>query len=441
MRTPRLNFAFRTFAALAGVSLLGASPCRAEDLLLANPTIIDGRGGTPFIGAVLIRDGRIARVCRRSCGPVRARRLDLTGRFLIPGLIDSHVHLATDPEQADRDAAARLEAAFRMGVTSVRDMAGDARALAALARGAELATRPVPRLSYAAVFGGPTFFADPRTRTASRGYEPGQAPWQRAVTPQVGAADLRRMIAAARATGARAIKLYADLDAPTVTRLTAEAHRQGMMVWSHAALFPAGPRAIIGAGVDSLSHSLLLGYELAATMPESYHRRTVPLVLPAGSAVEARMAALFRAMRLRGIVLDATLSVGRGLLGARPGAAGFADPAAAVRWSWRATRRALSEGVTVSAGSDSRMTEPAALHGELEILVRDAGLTPLQAITAATHGGARALGRGRDLGTIQPGRIADLVVLRRNPAADISALRSVERVIKGGAVHPGPLQP
>jgi imidazolonepropionase-like amidohydrolase len=139
-------------------------------------------------------------------------------------------------------------------------------------------------------------------------------------------------------------------------------------------------------------------------------------------------------MRARGIVLDATLSVGRGLARARPGAAGFADPAAAVRWSHEAIRAAAAAGVTISAGSDTGMNAPDALHAELALLI-EAGLTPMQAIVAATQGGARALGRADELGTIQPGRLADLVVLRRDPTADIEALRDVALVIKSGTVH------
>ena len=421
--------------AASGEARPAADP--STDLLLANATIVDGRGGAPFAGSVLVRGGRIARVCPapRRCAPEGTRTIDLTGRFLIPGLIDSHVHVATDPQGGDRDAPARLAAAFRLGVTSVRDMAGDARALAALAARAETADQPVPRLSYAALFGGPAFFEDPRTRTASVGFAAGQAPWQRAVTASTGPAELRDMVAAARASGAGAIKLYADLDGPTAARIVAEAHRQHLRVWSHAATFPARPGELAAAGVDSLSHSLLLGYEVAPAMPESYHRRGAPLELSAASVDDPRILALLRTMRERGIVLDATLDVARRLEGAPPGAAGFAAPAAAAQWAYAVTRRALAAGITVSAGSDSRLNLPDALHVELEVLVRNGGLTPMQALVAATSGGAAALGRARELGTIERGRIADLVVLRADPTRDIRAVREVELVIKGGAVH------
>ncbi|MGH7584312.1 MAG: amidohydrolase family protein, partial [Gemmatimonadales bacterium] len=110
--------------------------------------------------------------------------IDVHGRFVIPGLIDSHVHLATDPDHEDAPARAlaRLTAAIRGGVTNVRDMAGDARMLGYYAREAMLTDLPSPDIRYAALFAGPTFFRDPRTHSSSEGFVPGRAPWMRAVT-------------------------------------------------------------------------------------------------------------------------------------------------------------------------------------------------------------------------------------------------------------------
>ena len=440
----RVRRAFALAAGLCAVSLpVEASapgqpaPPEVSDYVLAHATIIDGEGGTPFAGSVRIHAGRIARVCRvdERCGGAAIRTVDLAGRFLLPGLIDSHVHLATDPQGSDRDAVARLEPAFRLGITSVRDMAGDARALQQLAANAEDGARPVPRISFTALFAGPTFFADPRTRAASVGFAPGGAPWQRAVPGDVSPAALRDMVAAARSTGAAAIKLYADLDGPTAARIAAEAHRQGLRVWSHAATFPARPGELAAGGADSLSHSLLVAYELADSMPESYHRRQVPLALPADALADPRLLTLLATMRSRGIVLDSTLDVARRFEGARPASAGFAVPADVAAFAYRFTRLALDRGIVVSAGSDSRMTAADALHLELEVMVRNADFTPLEAITAATRGGAAALGRSGELGTIRRGRIADLVVVRRDPTADIGALREVDMVVKGGVIH------
>jgi len=160
-----------------------------------------------------------------------------------------------------------------------------------------------------------------------------------------------------------------------------------------------------------------------------------PRDVESGVEDDPRILALLRTMRERRIVLDATLDVARRLEGARPGAAGFAAPPAAAQWAYAVTRRALAAGITISAGSDSRLNLPDALHVELEVLVRNGGLTPMQALVAATSGGAAALGRARELGTIERGRIADLVVLRADPTRDIRAVREVELVIKGGAVH------
>lgn len=103
------------------------------------------------------------------------------------------------------------------------------------------------------------------------------------------------------------------------------------------------------------------------------------------------------------------------------------------------TRAAHRAGVTLAAGTDW-FTPPEdpypALHHEIEALVDLAGLTPAEALVAATLGGARALGREADYGTVEPGKIASLVVLRDDPARDVRALRTVVAVVHHGVLHP-----
>jgi hypothetical protein len=97
----------------------------------------------------------------------------------------------------------------------VRDMAGDAVVLHDLAKVAEAADAPSPRISYSAVFGGPSFFNDPRTRAAAHGDVPGQVPWLRAITPET---DVAAAVTAAKATGASAVKIYADLPPALISK-------------------------------------------------------------------------------------------------------------------------------------------------------------------------------------------------------------------------------
>ena len=232
-----LRFASGAVAGL-GLGLVFLAPTRAAHaqvprdsagrIVLVGVTVIDGTDRPALPGrSVLIEGERIAAVYRDGSRPPPpgATIYDLPGRYLIPGLIDTHVHIATEPSGEDSRARTerRLRRALLGGITAVRDMAGDVRALASLQRDALLGTIASPDLYYAALFAGPAFFADPRTHAASRGLVAGQVPWMRAVTDTT---DLRQAVAEARGTGAAAIKLYAALDGTLARRITAEAHRQ-----------------------------------------------------------------------------------------------------------------------------------------------------------------------------------------------------------------------
>jgi len=154
---------------------------RASEFALTNLTVIDGTGAPPRPGmTVLVKEGTIVGLFPTGSEaiPATATVSDLSGRFVIPGLVDSHVHLATDPSTGDRRALVeqRLRHALRGGITVVRDMAGDGRALADLARAALVGDIESPAIFYSALMSGPPFFEDPRVRSSSRGVTVGSAP-------------------------------------------------------------------------------------------------------------------------------------------------------------------------------------------------------------------------------------------------------------------------
>lgn len=392
---------------------------------LAHVTVIDGTGAEPRADrTVLLRGGRIAAEFASDSvePPAGAEVLDLRGRWLIPGLIDTHVHLATDPSGGDRRdlVLQRLRNALHGGVTTVRDMAGDGRALAELSRAALVGDIESPAIYYAAVFAGPEFFSDPRVLAVSRGVAPGQAPWARAVTAK---SDWPQIVAEVRGTGATAIKVYAAVSAPVLRPLVKEAHRQGLRAWAHATLFPARPSEVVAAGVDVLSHASLLAWETAEPMPGFTERRKVQ----PPSVDDPRIQSLLRTMARRGTILDATLFV-------------MGDAPPEIRyWSSEVTRAAWAAGVPISAGTDSiGVDAPGTLpniHEEMALLV-EAGLSPLAAITAATRNGARAIGIEKTRGTIAPGMAADLVVLAADPLADIHQTRDIVMVFRDGVRYP-----
>ena len=161
---------------------------------------------------VVVRDGVIASIGGATDpAPEGATVIDGAGAFAIPGLFDAHVHVTGGTHAAAIDELGR---ALAGGVTSVWDMAGDARMAAELAREAAAGEIQSPTIFYVALMAGPPFFTDLRVLGASRGFQPGTAPWAQAIAP---ATDFGRAVAAAKGTGAGAIKLYAALDADLVS--------------------------------------------------------------------------------------------------------------------------------------------------------------------------------------------------------------------------------
>jgi imidazolonepropionase-like amidohydrolase len=393
---------------------------------LTNVAVIDGTGAAARSGmTVVVRDGRIAGLFPTGSRPLPAgvATTDLSGRFLIPGLIDSHVHLATDPSGVDRRQAVeeRLRHALRGGITAVRDMAGDARTLADLARAALIGDIESPAIYYSALLSGPGFFDDERVQRSTRGLAAGSAAWALAVTDTT---TLPLAIAAARGAGATGIKLYAEVPPALIQRITAEAHRQGLRVWSHATLVPAVPMDAVTGGVDVLSHAAQFLWQVQR-LPDFRQRMNANYA--AVEPDDPQLLTLFRAMASRKTALDATLYVVR-------------QREDALAFSAAIVRQAKVAGVPILAGTDgigAAADGPLPhLHDELELLVTKAGLTPLEAITAATLAPARALGIEARHGTIAEGMPADFVVLSADPSSDIRNSRRIETTYRGGKAYP-----
>lgn len=433
MRGARIMLAFAGAVLLAAAAPF-APPDAGTRTISRHATLIDGTGAPPRPDMAVVTDGdRIeAVVADAALGPAQlqgARIVDLTGRWLLPGLIDSHQHMATPPNPVR--ARAWLRRDIYSGITATRIMADDLRSIAELDREARTGEIAGPDLAFAAVMAGPSFFADPRTHAISAGWTPGETPWAQSIDDST---DLRLAVARAKGTGATAIKIYANLPARLVRAIAAEAHRQGMRVWAHAMVFPATPAEVIAAGPDTMSHSCYLAYQLSSPPPQSYQDRFPVDYSAFAQGDNPVMTRLFEEMRRRHIILDATLNVyaGADRRAAAPGGRPYhcnLDLAA------RLTDQARRQGVAISAGTDGDTPASAAwpaLFDELELLVRRAGMTPLQAIHSATQVGAQAMGDGDRRGTIQPGRIADLVVLDRDPTADIANMRSVVLTVKHG---------
>jgi imidazolonepropionase-like amidohydrolase len=356
--------------------------------------------------------------------------VDMHGETAIPGLINTHVHLATLPNVPYAEAIQRRN--LYAGITALRDMAGDTRELGFLARDARIGRFPSPDIYYASLMAGPAFFKDPRTVDSTQGgLKPGDVPWMRAIDAQT---NLPLAVAEAKGTGATAIKIYADLPASLVDRITAEAHRQNMLVWAHAAVFPASPREVADAGVDVMSHICMLGYQASAQIPRTYHNRAAVDAAKLAKP-NAALDALFADMKHRGTIMDATLYVYQVLdhmKDANP------PPYCTLAIASKLLGEAYRAGVPISAGTDadSDWHDPLpALADEMALLVR-AGMTPMDSLRAATAVAARTIGQQRDMGTLAQGKLANIAFLAKDPLADIANVKSVTLTVKRGKEFP-----
>ncbi|HEY6808036.1 MAG TPA: amidohydrolase family protein [Gemmatimonadales bacterium] len=421
---------------------------------LVGATLIDGSGGPPVQDAlILIKGGRIQAVARVNeiKIPRGATQIDLIGKTIVPGLIDAHAH-------AERWAMQRYLA---WGVTTIRDLGGDASdSLFALRADANLGSILAPRMFTS----GAMIDGAPATYPTATGVETATEA-RRAVDQRVGA-------------NADYVKIYTKITPELLTPLMDEAGSLKTPVAAHLGKTDALTAA--KAGVVSLEHMSGV-VEAAVRNPAPYFRAHDQFL--AGWTLEekgwatldsASLAVTARALAGTHVAIVPTLVVHEtlahladpGLL-ERPEMADVpADTANVVRrvasllrrsgWTaadFQAFRRSRARedefvrefrraGGLVAAGSDAAnqlLVPGAALHEEMALLVA-AGLTPLEAITAATRHNATLLGAD-SIGAVQAGKLADLVVLNANPAADIAATRDIAWVMsRGTIIHPDSLR-
>ncbi len=393
-------------AALAATQPTAAqAPPSAQPLVLTNTNMIDGLGSPVRRNATLvIRAGRIDSVRSASWPlPKGARVLNLKGAWLLPGLIDAHVHLR------ELDSARR---ALRSGVTTARSMGVDS---FIDVRTAELHRRGAADLPDIVASGyhvrrrlSEAFFAD----------FPGLSAL---ATGVAGEEKVRLAVRANASKGARVIKVMATeragtpgtdlsrrmLDDAELQAAVAEAKRIGFATAAHAHT-DDGARAAVVAGVRTVEHGTMVNGET------------------------------LRLMRRRGVCLVPTLSFWADMAG--PGGEYdhplLAERARLLRPRARNTTAAAhSAGVSVAAGSDMRYdaTSPFTVADEVAELVRS-GLSPAEAVRSATSVAARCIGVSRRTGAIRPGLEADLIAVGGNPLLGAEALKDIRLVINDGAI-------
>jgi imidazolonepropionase-like amidohydrolase len=388
----------------------------APPLLIRNITVIDGTGAAPRPAqSVLIRDGRIAAVGKLRAPP-GADVLEGSGKFLIPGLWDMHTHLAglvADPVWS-RDAL--LPLLIANGITGVRDMGGDLEALLGWRRAIAAGSLMGPQI----VAGGPMLIARGKPSADQ--------------IPISNEAEARAAVRNLKQRGADFIKIISLPSRESFFALADEAKQQHIPFEGHVPDVVSAAEAA-DAGMRSIEHAVYSHLQPADA--EAFLRNhtwftpTLYSILRLGPAAESRddpqLAYVPQALRDE---WDTALHPS-------------GNPEIRDRWARQfesdlaLTRAFHAAGIRILAGSDSldRFVIPgSSLHEELALLVR-AGLTPMEALQSATRDAARFLNRESEVGTIQPGRRADLVLLEANPLLDIRNTAKISAVVVAGVAH------
>ena len=400
-------------------------------VVIRNVTLIDGNGGEPRsnVSILMAEDSIIGIVDNERDIPIESKIYDYSGHYVIPGLIDAHVHVTSNPSEEPRIySASSLKHALYGGITTVRDLASDARSLASFARDALLDEIESPDIYYSSFIAHPDFFeADKRTLQPSRGAVLGKTSHFLAIDEND---DLKEAIAYARGSGATGIKIYAGYDREMMRKLTEEAHRQGMKVWAHTALIPAKPSDVVAASPDSMIHIEMFIYELFDSADEVDKRRGEQSIDYSKLKVDdPAIVKVFKEMAEKNVILDPTLISEKRL---EHGERWF-------QYNADLLRLAHKMGVPVSTGTDN-LGGPneyylPTLFEEIESIVEFSGFTPLEAITSATLIGAKSIGIEKTHGTLEVGKKANMVILKADPSKNIHNIREIKVVIKNGKFY------
>lgn len=437
-RAPLLSVGFAVIG-VAGVGCSTRPSAPPSELLVRDVTILSMDDEAPRRGSVLVRGDRIAYVGPTASLPPasRAQVVDGSGRFLMPGLIDMHTHVS-------KTRGSSLLLLISEGVTTVRDLGGDHEELLAWRREIDAGARLGPQL----------LIAGPYLESASNAARQHATPASEMVEPtertRVGVAtpaDAERIVSDIAARGVDHLKIRTTSDRDTYLAIGAAAERHGLPLAGH--IQPYSPDDILASGQASLEHGFYspLDEGLHVDRPSFFARLGV-----AGVAIVPTLVVLERL----GTLDDQTLT--RVVAEADRPANGKRTLSAYLRADWReqlaeqgpdrrpvyqrlqeSLRRDLREmraaGVRILAGTDIgvlNVVPGQSLHQELALLVRDAGLSPLDALRAATRDAAVFLGRAHDVGTIAAGKRADLILLDADPLADIAHVSRIRAVVLRG---------
>lgn len=395
--------------------LLLAASLPAADLAITHATILDGTGAAPLRDAtLLIHDGKVVAVRPKLKIPAGAQTIDASGKTVIPGLISAHSHVN---ELKDLSVFARY------GITTVQSLGGPREIEF---RDATRAEQQSPGL------------------TRSRLYIAGPIPTSKTAEEGRAAADA---IAAAHTNFVKFrlddnLGAGAEMPAEAYTAIIDEAHKKGMRVAVHV-VYLRDAKAVLKLGADYIAHSVRdadLDSETIALLQRNHACYSPTLMREVSTFVYGDRPAFlsdpfFLRDADRGWLTQVNDPAFQAKIRADKSAQWYKDH---LPQAMRNLKKAEDAGVLIAMGTD---TGPATRfqgyfeHLELEQMVK-AGLTPMQALVAATKGSAQCLQIDRQVGTLTPGKWADFLILSANPLDDIANTRKLEGVYIAGTRVP-----
>jgi len=389
------------------------APLKSGTYAMTGATIVDGTGRAPIPdGVIVVRDGRIDDVGPRAAVtiPAGVPTVAVDGKTILPGLWDMHTHV-TQIEWAPAYLAA--------GVTTVRDMGNEFEFVVPL-RDAIASGRALgPRILAAGLIdgGGPNAFGV-----------------YYAATPE----EAKQAVAKYHDAGFQQIKIYSLVTPPIVEAICAEAHRLGMTVTGHV---PNGMtiEQAAAAGMDHVAHLPIRGEAASDDVQKTIaflrdHKTVIDPTQSWNELLGHAAGTPISAFQPGVLKIPAPLN----RVFSNAGAAGIDAATARTRLErgLRIVKALHDAGVPIVAGTDEGIPGYS-VHREIELYV-EAGLTPMEALQAATVVSARAMKMDAEVGTIERGKRADMVVLNANPLDAIRNIRSVRWTIREGRVYDAP---
>ncbi|MBA3652769.1 MAG: amidohydrolase family protein [Actinobacteria bacterium] len=387
--------------------------------------VFDGSGADISTGDIAIEDGRIVEV---GAGLDGDQSVDVTGKTLLPGLFDCHVHalmthldlmrnIQTPFSYKYFNCARNLETILRLGITTVRD-----------AGGSDLGVKQAVRDG---LINGPRMHISIVMLSQTGGHGDSWMPCGASITPRIldpgrpnhivdGPDEMRRKVRELVRMGADVIKVavsggvLSPRDKPTHAHfrlselevLVEEATAAGIFVMSHAQATD-GIKNAIRAGIRSIDHGIYLDDEAIDMMLKRGAWLVPTLLAPRGviAAAEAGVA-----------LTDATVQKAHEVVDVHA----------------ESFRRAVEAGVKVAMGTDCPVSPHGTNLGELELMTKLSDMTPIDALVATTSSGAELMGLADELGTLEPGKRADVVVVDGDPLEFATLPDRIEQVWKDG---------